>query len=370
MKKYIVIIMVTLSGVFFSSFITIKTPVVYPGSVLSELRSLDKKKGSRKKAEALHRKALRNHKKKRYREAEKLWVDAAKSDPSWWKPYFNIACARTLSGRPADVPGFLRIALTLDRSSKVKRFIMTDGDLKKFRNTGAYIRLSEKINSRYYLKPLFMKSLGIYPIGWSREGHFAFVSGGYSDEIPGQWYEICIWNARTGNSIFKERWDGEEDIGIEGYWKKRYRGISRLLNKYRIIQMTGFTLIRNRLVVQNRKYSVLMNYSLKKEVVNKSFDPKTVTVIEMKSVKMTLKSGSSTRKLDINDIKGYLKDHGQLKEIKYDSALVSPFGNCAAVRFGLKGVYYEDCGCEACECPVDLNKVRVFKSGLNYIMLP
>jgi tetratricopeptide (TPR) repeat protein len=110
---------------------------------LQELKNISKVAGDRSKANQLHKKALDEHKKKNYTESERLWYEAAKSDPAWGKTYFNLACTTALQGKKEIAVEYLGIALSLDAKNLMKP-AENDSDLKSIRNLESYKELIAK----------------------------------------------------------------------------------------------------------------------------------------------------------------------------------------------------------------------------------
>jgi len=93
------------------------------------LNGLEKKPGDRARATELNKQALGHHQKKEYEKAEALWVDAAKADPSWWKPYYNLACVASLTEHPELSIRYLKLALRVDFDPALIRSMKSDSDL-------------------------------------------------------------------------------------------------------------------------------------------------------------------------------------------------------------------------------------------------
>lgn len=87
-----------------------------PTRLLDELRALPvERRGDRRKAKALHLKALASLARAKatgqardFAAAEQLWAAAARTDPNWDWPFYNLACVAALTGRPTDALAYLR----------------------------------------------------------------------------------------------------------------------------------------------------------------------------------------------------------------------------------------------------------------------
>ncbi len=87
-----------------------------------------------------------------------------------------------------------------------------------------------------------------YPIGWSRDGKFAYLVEP-PDEACGCYFaEIVIVDLRTDRIVWKERWDSSdlpkpEEDDLEALWKRKGKAYSAKLNQYRIEPLSDAQLI-------------------------------------------------------------------------------------------------------------------------------
>lgn len=92
-------------------------------------------KGDRGKAEQIAKAALDAHtKKKNYPEAERLWLEVAEADGSWWSPFYQLGCVAALSGKPKDAMAYLKLALKANPDPKMHGWLRTDPDLQSIRS--------------------------------------------------------------------------------------------------------------------------------------------------------------------------------------------------------------------------------------------
>jgi len=110
------------------------------GDYLADVQMLPVKPGNSAIAVNLHRRAMIEYRAKRYAPAEDLWLQAAKADPSWAKPIFNLACAAALQGKNELAVKFLEEALKR-HPFVVMAWMKTDSDLVSVRKTAFYTRL-------------------------------------------------------------------------------------------------------------------------------------------------------------------------------------------------------------------------------------
>jgi len=147
------------------------------------------------KAEAkkFHTRAMESHKQKKYLESEKFWYLAAKLDPRWVEPFFNLACSTALQGKHEVALEYLEIALNMDRN-KVVPWARNDSDLAGLKKNAKYIRLVEKFDPKNHWVMELLGKTFVYEIrdSWNTERReirlyadgSMDVKGGSSDTVP------------------------------------------------------------------------------------------------------------------------------------------------------------------------------------------
>ena len=110
-------------------------------SAYNEISKVAGQMGNRASAEKFAKKAMVFHRKKAYQQASELWLKAAKADPSWWKPIYNLGCAAALTGKKDEAISFLRLALKVEKAPKMIGYLRTDSDLKTIRSTQEFRKL-------------------------------------------------------------------------------------------------------------------------------------------------------------------------------------------------------------------------------------
>jgi hypothetical protein len=111
-----------------------KPPDAPPASLLDELRALPRERaGNRDDAMALHKRAMVSHSAKDFAAAEKTWADAARTDPSWDWPFYNLACVASRVGRIDDAIAYLEGVHARKPSFEMLRRIEQDHDLDAVR---------------------------------------------------------------------------------------------------------------------------------------------------------------------------------------------------------------------------------------------
>ncbi len=113
--------------------------------VHGQIIALGTKRGNRNQSLILAKEALALHTKGDLKAAEARWLDAARADPSWWKPVYNLGCIRSLQRRPEEAVALLRLALERGRFLRGHEFLlspsgMEDGDLILYLFTDSDLR--------------------------------------------------------------------------------------------------------------------------------------------------------------------------------------------------------------------------------------
>ncbi len=104
-------------------------------------------KGDRKLSLRMNKLGLAKHRKKDYCGAIATWCRAAEADPSFWKPFFNIACAHSLMGNPELSIKFIKRSFASDTVSAL-RSVISDSDLKPIRNHPGYKKVLREYGGR------------------------------------------------------------------------------------------------------------------------------------------------------------------------------------------------------------------------------
>lgn len=168
------------------------------------LFQLEKKSGDRDAAMNFHKQALAEHKKKNYKEAEKLWYQAAKADPAWSKAYFNLACSTALQGSDTLPIEYLKITLKL-KPGYLKK-VLSDPDLESLREEegSPYWSLVQEYGAK------------IPPERVQKWQEITKAEEAEASEEAAQWQESieeerknCKENSRTFNAQF-DRYDSED----------------------------------------------------------------------------------------------------------------------------------------------------------------
>ncbi|MCP4178639.1 MAG: hypothetical protein GY756_12820 [bacterium] len=111
-----------------------------------ELKNLPKIAGDREKALTFHKAAYEKYELRLIEEAHDLWYQAALSDPSWGRVYYNLACMTSLLNENTISVSYVALALHLSDGELLEK-IIDDSDLDNIRPVEDY-----KTIVRLYLK--------------------------------------------------------------------------------------------------------------------------------------------------------------------------------------------------------------------------
>jgi hypothetical protein len=92
--------------------------------------------------------------------------------------------------------------------------------------------------------PSFLLRAAFYPIGWSKDGKFAYLVEP-ADEACGCYFaELVIQDLRTDKVLWEKKYEGAEgkEENLRSFWRKYQKEISRQLAKHGIVAQTRFAL--------------------------------------------------------------------------------------------------------------------------------
>lgn len=149
--------------------------------------------GDREKAKSYYSEAMQFHMEKKYRDSERLWYMAAKTDPGWLDPFFQLACSTALQGKHDIALGYIEITLASDRLKWFKR-ITADTDLAGIRQNEKYTRLIQQYDPRNHWVTNILNKQFIFTHNdaWNNETRetlfkpdgTVMASGNTSDTVP------------------------------------------------------------------------------------------------------------------------------------------------------------------------------------------
>ena len=104
-----------------------------------------------------------------------------------------------------------------------------------------------------------------YPVGWSRDGKFAYMVEPPDEECGCYFAEIHIVDLRTDQSLWEYKNDPEKRVAKDGsylpddlkrFWKRNQTLFSKKLIAYKIEQSPKFALLLNRFASGGRRYAL------------------------------------------------------------------------------------------------------------------
>lgn len=125
----------------------------------------------------------------------------------------------------------------------------------------------------------------LYPIGWSKNGNFAYIVEP-ADEGLGNYQFIIIIQNMVSNEVLWD-WATEptvnKDLYREDIWKENYKEFKKHLNKYGIIQKRDIKLIPEYFVYNDKDYLISL------ETIKDSINDANVQVVKANKVIITCK---------------------------------------------------------------------------------
>ena len=148
------------------------------------------------------------------------------------------------------------------------------------------------------------------PIGWSKNGKFAYVTEPADEACGCYFFEIAIIDLVTDKLLWKWKLQGESERESknetkEAVWQKNIALFSRKLNEFEIIQQTDFVLESVNFVSGVNDYNLNINTeknndsefkslkSLKVEITSQELGWKTVSSAEFTEYSLILSAGLS-----------------------------------------------------------------------------
>ena len=172
-----------------------------------------------------------------------------------------------------------------------------------------------------------------YPIGWSKDGHFAYIIEP-ADEAAGLYFfKFRIQNMISDKIVYEWELDPDEEVetgNVKQMWKDYGTVFAEKLNKYGIIQQKNFKLEGTEFTKNDKKFKVVIENEME---TNSDFGFEVV-----KSTQISIKSPELGEK----QIYNYTEKEFNLCVGKIiQGVLISPFENRVAVM-----VKTENCGYE------------------------
>ncbi len=189
-----------------------------------------------------------------------------------------------------------------------------------------------------------------YPIGWSRDGKFAYLWEP-ADEACGCYFaEIIVQDLKTDKILWKEKIDGEMEPKIpetlENFWPNVQKRFSAKLRQYKIEPGQVFASVHPQIGFGDDRLTPRVNVDIKHDDIYEVEGSITIEMISEKSGSKIL-STSVYKPKDLNAI----------RNAEIGGSLISPFEPRAAVI-----VVEEHRGYEG---PPNITKIRIVGSTLN-----
>lgn len=164
---------------------------------------------------------------------------------------------------------------------------------------------------------------GFYPIGWSKDGKFAYLLEP-PDEACGCYFaNLIVQDMRTDKILWNNSYVGSEgaDENIKSHWRKNQKSFSRKLAQYKIVPNKNFKLLDSSLAVGKDSVKIDLNSTV--ELADDLYSSTGNIVLKL----ISKQKGSKI--VYQKTYKGEGSDG--IIEIKKGGVLLSPFESRAAV---------------------------------------
>lgn len=99
----------------------------------------------------------------------------------------------------------------------------------------------------------------LYPIGWSKDGKFAYIVEP-ADEGSGFYlFELVVFDLVNNKITWSWKPDESEEGDLETTWKENYEHFKEFLNKYEITQEAKFELEKGKTTFKGNEYQVVLD---------------------------------------------------------------------------------------------------------------
>lgn len=162
----------------------------------------------------------------------------------------------------------------------------------------------------------------IYPIGWSKDGHFAYAIEPIDEAAGIYFFNLIIRNMISGKDVFVwEQDDDERETGsVKEMWKENSMLFAQKLNEYKIIPQSDIKLLGTEFQAMGNKYKVTIENKMETEP-DFGFEVVKTTNIFLKSPELGSKQIYSYTENDFNICMGRI----------VQGVIKSPFENRIAV---------------------------------------
>lgn len=164
--------------------------------------------------------------------------------------------------------------------------------------------------------PAKLMTENFYPIGWSRDGKFAYLVEP-PDEACGCYFaEIVIVDLSTDKIVWKERWDSSdlpkpEEDDLDALWKRKGKAYSAKLNQHRIEPISNEQLVHPTISFDGDVLTPKVDIKIKTDDVYEVDGTVTLTMTSQKHVSKVIRRDvykkSDTNGFRTAEITGSLK---------------------------------------------------------------
>jgi hypothetical protein len=218
--------MIILAGIVMLNFVFMANSLIAEETdYFTVLTNLGTNQGDRAKADGLNKSALVSYGRKDYSKALEFWYQAALSDPSWRKPFYNLACLSAIGGETDKAFVYLDMALMRDAAPLIQP-LQKDSDLASLRTLPRYAELLFKydtngINDNEF-QSIADQLTKLSQTEYFSRNHFAFtfqkIDGslafnfGGPAEVGGTIYKVADFRKIQGQIAVKLIYGGEESF--------------------------------------------------------------------------------------------------------------------------------------------------------------
>lgn len=172
-----------------------------------------------------------------------------------------------------------------------------------------------------------------YPIGWSKDGKFAYVIEPVDEATGFYFITIAIQDLNSDNVLWKFEYTVKDEIegkDLEATWKEKYAEIKAKLNEFKIEQQKDFQLGSTEFSVENNKF----NLKVETNKTESEYFPG-MEVLEKFAVKL------SASTLGSKEIFSEKEENGVLIDALVVGQFKSPYENRIAVLVSTEQIGYE-----------------------------
>jgi len=99
----------------------------------------------------------------------------------------------------------------------------------------------------------------IYPIGWSKDGKFAYIIEP-ADEGSGFYlFELIVFDVVNNKITWSWKPDESEEGDLETTWKSNYEHFKESLNKFEVVQEDNFELQKGKTTFKGNEYQIVLD---------------------------------------------------------------------------------------------------------------